>query len=526
MKVTVEPPHIDGDTVTFRWSQSAPNPFQRTNAFSLRYADIDLSRFSPQLFYEIFLAYQVRIFALYREPIEMVFQEPVPRPTVAYWLGYHGVSEMTAGPLAEVERYSPWRPGGRPQRRRRSVGVFFGGGKDSTLAACLLSEVHGADEVLLVQFVHPFVAAAGERRRLEERQEALMLRPARESAGLATQMVWTDFLAQLTREGRAGRPHIYLYTVGALPVLLARGIRLAAFSREYTAHWTPHAGRGRTDFGHRQSRPEILADVSEHYRRVLGQEIHLTNANYFMSELVSFKVLAERYPDAFRRIVMCVGAEVDQRWCLQCKKCAEYALFGLALGIVDPDFDYDALLARSRYVRRVVDYATSGVVPSRFGNLPWQPFVSTRNHFSSFCHVVARCSLDLVPGHLSDEARGNVAILKAAFGNRDFPGLETMVWPAVERLNHDSIRRIAEIVSTHVLAVETLPGPWLVGNQEVEYDFHRVLPVRPLGRTPDRTSAQGRRSSRLLWLFIVSGLIGILIIAAHKLWTERFRQEK
>lgn len=484
MKVVIESPHIEGSKVTFRWTQSAPNPFQRSNFFDLRFADIDLERFNPLLFYEIFLAYQVPVFKLYREPIELAFREPVPRATVRYWLGFHAATGMTVGPVSDVESYSPWRrmAEGRPETPGRYVGMFFGGGKDSMLASSLLAEVHGNEEILLIQFVHAFVALGKERRRLEQRQERLMLQPMRESTGMATQLVWTNFLSQLTLEGRAGRPDIgLLYPVGSLPAILAAGARLVGFSLEYSGYWTPRFGEGRPGYGNALSRPESLARLSEHFRCVLGEEIRVTNMNYFLTELVSFKVLAERYPDAFGRMVMCVGAEVGQRWCLNCKKCTEYAMYSLYFGVVDPDFDYDALFAHSRHVNRIVDYATSGAEPARFGNLPWQPFISTDYHFSSFCHVMSRFSPDPSADRLSNEARGNIAFLKAAFGNHEFPGLETMVRKAVERIDHDSIRQIASIVSAYVPVVNTIPGPILVGNKEVVYDFDHVMPTA----TPD-----------------------------------------
>jgi hypothetical protein len=78
MRVEVEPPSISGETVVFRWTQTEPNPFQHENAFSFRYEGIDLTRFSPLLFYEIFLGLQLKVFAAYRIPIDVVFPEPSP----------------------------------------------------------------------------------------------------------------------------------------------------------------------------------------------------------------------------------------------------------------------------------------------------------------------------------------------------------------------------------------------------------------------------------------------------------------
>jgi len=83
MRVEVARPEIAGETVVFRWTQSAPNPFQRKETFFFRYEGIDLTAFSTQLFYDVFLALQLKVFGTYDEPIEISFPEPLPRSSVS-----------------------------------------------------------------------------------------------------------------------------------------------------------------------------------------------------------------------------------------------------------------------------------------------------------------------------------------------------------------------------------------------------------------------------------------------------------
>src|SRR5688572_24793168 len=173
MKVTVALPEIAGETVRFRWTQSEPNPFQHADAFFFRYEGLDLSAFSPLLFYEIFLALQLKVFAAYHKPIEAVFPEALPRSTVEFWRAFHNADSVEIGPVAEAVAYEPWRRRPALQSEARPFAVFFGGGKDSTLLTCLLAEIYGREQVLLIQYVGPLRRRAELWERLERRQENL-----------------------------------------------------------------------------------------------------------------------------------------------------------------------------------------------------------------------------------------------------------------------------------------------------------------------------------------------------------------
>jgi hypothetical protein len=478
MKVVVESPAIDGETVVFRWTQTAPNPFQYENAFFLRYEGVNLAQFAPALFFEIFLGLQLRVFAAYGTPVEVVFPEPVPATTVAFWRTYHEAEHVEIGPIAPVASYSPWRSGRAPESGRKAIGVLFGGGKDSNLAACLFSELYGRDEVVLFQFVAPFAPTAVETERLERRQEGLMLGPAREGLGVATQRAWTDYLAQHHRSGFTQRPHLELYTVGMLPAMLVWGVSLFTTSIAWTSYPIRHLANGRVWFRFPKSRPETLATQSTHYRRVLGTDVTLTNATLHFSTLTSYRVLAERYPAAFARAVMCVLGGPDERWCYQCAKCADYARFGLACGLVDPRFDYNWLFARSRPVRQLVRYVESGVERTVCGNVPWQRVVSERNRYLLDCHLYSLIDPGLIADRLGTESLANLLLLKAAFGNSAFPGFEYAPSQVADLLGHESAHRIASIVAEHVQVVDVLPGPFLPNDPRFDYDFSLRMPTR------------------------------------------------
>jgi hypothetical protein len=192
MRVWVERPSVVAETVVFRWRQSEENPFQQVNEFSFRYEGLNLAAFSRELFIEVFLGLQLGVLTAYRKPVAVTFADAVPRASADYWTIYHRAELVTIDPLAGVDEYSPWAITTSPSDSGPANAVFFGGGKDSTLAACLLAETYGAEEVLLVQFVDPMRVNPSLTARIARRQESLMLRPAREGLGVKTQRVWTD----------------------------------------------------------------------------------------------------------------------------------------------------------------------------------------------------------------------------------------------------------------------------------------------------------------------------------------------
>jgi hypothetical protein len=477
MRVEVEPPAVAGDTVVLRWRQSAANPFQQVNEFFIRYEGIDLAAFSPELFYEVFLGLQLKVFAAYRAPVELVFPTPVPRSTAAYWAAFHDAEHVTIAPIAEHVAYSPWRAVPAPGRKTNPYAVFFGGGKDSTLATCLLSELYGSDRVVLIQFVGPLRVDPALTERIERRQESLMLRPARELLGVATQRVWTDYQAQFRPEGYRARPHLELYTVGALPALLARGVALCTFCITWQSYSIDRDARGRPVYHYAKSRPEVTATQTTHYRRALGVDLTVADVSLPFSHLLAFRFLAERYPHALKQIVMCAQAGIDQRWCYRCLKCVEYALYSLYCGFVDDRFDYDRLFARSPFAHQLAAYAESGVELSPSGNAPWQPFFSLERHFLAICHVVANIGREQDLPPLGRAADANLMLLRALYGNRSFPQVEFIPAPTFAHLGPDLGTRLRSLAAQHVTVVDELPGPHLAGNTPTAYDFRAPMPT-------------------------------------------------
>ncbi|HET8523497.1 MAG TPA: hypothetical protein VFL82_09695 [Thermomicrobiales bacterium] len=479
MKIHIAPPEVNGDTVRFRWDQSGPNPFQAENGFFFRYEDLDLDQFSPDLWTEIFLGLQLKVFAAYDEPIELEFARPVPRPTAEYWLAFHRAGNVTISPIAEVASYDPWvaAPGPRDDRPRFSRAVFFGGGKDSMLAASLLAEIHGVDRVLLVQFVHPMLPGEGRAQRLERRMDELILQPARDALGFATRRVWTDYQAHFLPAGNLARPHVELFTVGALPALLAAGVTMCVFSYSLTAYFTRRLADGTVHFHYASSRPEVLATQTAHYNAALGVDLTVADVIFPLNAFQTFTMLRQRYDAAFRAIIMCMRAGVGERWCYGCTKCGYYAILSLACGWVDPHFDYEHFFSRSAFINRIVDYAESGVELTDLGIAPWRKFVSSSMQFFPFCHAASQISLDLAASILSPDAFGHFLLLKSLFGGRAFPAVEVIPRQAFDLGRHEDAGQIALLAAQHFPIVTGVPMPRQVGNEPVQYLISPVYPA-------------------------------------------------
>jgi hypothetical protein len=480
MRVEVDPPAISGDTVVFQWRQSEPNPFQHANTFFLRYENVDLRNFSPLLFYEIFLGLQLGVFAGYQTRVEVVLPEPVPRTTIAFWQAYHRADRVTVTPVAEAGSYSPWcaSPPARP--RRRTAGVFFGGGKDSTLTICLLSEIYGADEVVAIQYVHPFRPGQTEMERLAERQDALMLRPAREVLGVATQRAWTDYLANLkmSGEGRRVRPHLELYTLGLLPVLLTWDVSICTPGLARGAYEISRFADGRFGFRYAQSRPEMLATQSTHYRRVIGADLAVTNLHLLFTAPMSMRLLIERYPHALAQIVMCVQARGLDRWCFRCAKCTDYAFLSLLCRTVDPRFDYDRLFTGSRHIKKLMACTESGDASPVSGNAPRRPVFALDEVNPTLCHTIASADPALIADRLSAQGYANLMTLKTLYDNRLFPYVELLSTQTVDLLDNELARAVGRIAAEHFQVVDALPGPYYAGPGVELYDFGVRMPAR------------------------------------------------
>jgi hypothetical protein len=467
--IKLEMPSVEGERVLFRWSEPDPSPWQAFGHFELVYPGIPLGAFSMELWVEIFMALQWRVFALHDGPVRVELPVTMPRASLTWWQGFHEAPQVDAAPLDD-SRYSVWARG-PVLGEERPVAVFFGAGKDSTLARSVLAEVYGDNAVLLVQMLHPFVRMGKERRQLRARQQSLMIDPALAGTRLAAAMVETDYITTFRPAGKVARPHTNLYTVPSLPVLLHRGVRLASMSNERSAYWCRAGGDAAATVGYAKSRPEVYAALGAHLAAVSDVAIEYGNTHFAISEVLSYKILLERYPAAFDRIVMCVVADTEHRWCGGCKKCAQYVHLGLLSGRRHADVDYERFWSQSKYVDKLLATAKEAPLDPATGNLRWSKEVSHSYHFASFCHTMSALRADPARRLVPASGRAVLDTLAAAWGNRTYDQVDWVSADATAMVDTAMARAVAGIYAQHA-PVESGPfrdQPYM--NTTVDYDF-------------------------------------------------------
>jgi hypothetical protein len=488
VKVWVEPPHISGDRVLFRWRQSEANRFQSSEEFFFRYEGIELSAFSNQLFFEIFLALQLRVFAGYRQPVELIFPEPVSTRSVDFWRAFHDAEQVSIGPLADIERYEPMILRAGANRASKKAAIFYGGGKDSVLSTGLLTELFGDDQVLLIQYVAPMSPSAGAFASHERRQETMMLEPMRALRGVATQRVYTDYQATFTEAGSDLRPHRQFYTAGALPALIAWQAEYSTLGDTRHDYAILPRGTNGRHYIFPRSRPEIHAALSAHYRRVLGFDHTVTNINFPFTTAQDADLLHARYPELMPAAVMCTRASARERWCYRCSKCLNWALYGLGAGFVDARLDYDRVLTETDAVKTLVAYAGTGVELTQHGNAPWvKSLTNYPQTVQSISHSLAKSDPDRLAGRIGDQALANLYTLIALFGNTRFANQEVVATEILDFTGVDLIQRVGKLAAEHYPVVDELPGPWIHGDRDAIIDFRTKMPhaVRELPHIRD-----------------------------------------
>ena len=229
---------------------------------------------------------------------------------------------------------------------------------------------------------------------------------------------------------------------------------------------------GSRTFRYAQSRPETSAAQSRHYQATLGQPITVTDVILPFNSLAAHWMLAERYPGTLEHIVSCTIGPTDARWCHNCSKCGLFAIMSLSTDTPVSDFDYEFFLTKSSVIKRLIRYAESGVERTVLGNAPWvSSFFSAPAGYILGCHMVARIDPEHLPILLSDEARGNLAIWCALYGNELHPVWESVPKVTLELLPLNLGKTIGAIVAEHLDIIDVMPEPSYSGNTPTHFIF-------------------------------------------------------
>lgn len=465
--------------MTFSWDQSAENTLQRRNDWYINYHGVALGRMDRRLLYDVLLSLQLRVWCAMAEEVEVVLTEPVGRITLDFWTAYFGLSGVSfTGAVDDTERYDPGRPRllrrlGRAERGH-DVAVTFGGGKDSSLAQQALLEQRRRRDVLLLHVVQHFWLNVRASRRVVWRSLLTIVAPNLLRHRNPVQVVSTNYMAVLRRSS-APTPHINLYVAGMLPALIQRGVHQVVFSRTAQGFRVTSDPDGALVFSNPSGRPERLAHLRRYYAHVLGWDLHSESTHRAITEFVSFGTILRRYPRTFASMVMCTRTRDRVRFCHDCPKCLEFALLGLAHGLVAADLDYDRLFTSPTVTTLVTRARQLQGRRAWHGAGPYVSEIGTKSHFSTWCHT-----LHLIDPHsarisLGPQAREHLVLLKKTWGQVPFP--------AVAQLAHSAVTAAGPLGREVAAAAATVyPVCAASGNASGGRDQILLVGDRPAGR--------------------------------------------
>jgi len=471
LTVDIYPPRISGDSVTFSWHQSLPNPFQNSDSWSFSYPGLDLSGFAPELLLEVFLALQIKVWGRHDGPVRLRLPFPMPASTIAFWRDYHRIANLDATPIAVDHPRDPWPGGASGLHRQHDHIVFFGGGKDSGAAAGLLNEIGGPGSTLLLSHTassdpRPVMQEAATRRIVE-----FIHQPVAAATGMPTATFWTDYLSNWRKESNPPRPFLEFFHAGTLPLLVAHGARLTSVGHPRNDFFL-RVDAGAPPRPHRWSgRPETLAALAAHYQRTWGLDLHPTSAVYPMSVNAEYTLLAERYPALYQTMLSC--ASPAQRWCYACRKCLRHALATLSTGREDAGFDYDRLF-RSRFMAVLIS-AIGSHDRARLGYLAHPNMCSDLGTLPERMSQLAATPTGALDRILTPDARAVWNKLRAHYDGPLHPESAQIPLAGIAGLPPAYRAPVTSILGQHFAIVDDIPDVPVADGSTVIYSWHIPL---------------------------------------------------
>ena len=469
MRVTLQPPVIADDTVTWAWAMSEPNPYQTTNAFFIRYVGLDPHVYSDTLWLEIWLALMARVLRRFEPPVNVDLPSPLPQASIDYWLARHSATGHIVVRPADSDGYSPWRAqpvhvGDHP------IGITFGGGKDSLCTLAMTQELYGAAPSMLLHLFAPFPTWPRAVAAYVARMERYALRPLEARTGVAVGRVITDYRSNLVERHRElTKSHLELFTMAGMPMLLAHQVETLTLSEPWGAAAVA-SDPDEPPFPRKLSqRPESMDLEWLHYRRTLGVDQRMVNAGLVHHSLTPTTMLARRYPELLPYVMTCERTTRPTQFCYHCHKCAMFGIFLLGLGLTPDWFDIDAMLANDTYWADLADAAkTAG--QGRDGNAPMHPVIGLTGPFQEVCHSLHAIDPATVSPALGPVARERLELLCQLWGNAPYPVVLESPRQVTAWSRHPLIDALSDLVGRSFPVTDSFSGPVFFGDLDVHFD--------------------------------------------------------
>lgn len=503
MHVEVQLPAVRGGRVRFAWDQDVPSTVQYAHRWTIRYVGVPLRkvlrRATRALLYDVLLSVQLPLWMQDADTVTVVLPEHVPEARLEFWRAYHdakGVTFEVPPPAPGQPTQVPLASETRPTDGKRRVAVTFGGGKDSTLALEVLRLTRSASQVMLLHAIHPQVPGWRAMVRAVWRSVRHIVAPPALRQRAPVQLALTDHMC--LRTPAAPGPHVNVYGPVMLPALIHRRVQDVVFSNSVMGYRVTPRKDGSLRFTNPTGRPERLDHLRDYLEQEVGWGIQVECTHRAIVEYLSYGVLKEQFPEAFEKIVMCPRYRARGRFCADCSKCLEFAVFGLSTGYATPDLDYSRLLESERVERITARARELADVVAPHGNGPYDRAIGTATHFAGWCHALSKIDMDDLPITLTPRALENLEAIVAVWGRHPFG--------AVQRVDADAVaacgpfgKEVAAVVAASQLVAEAPPSDdiLLVGDKPVEFDHAARMPTPALDAWAERWLSAESRSQRL-----------------------------
>lgn len=431
-------------------------PFFNQESFYIKYEGMNIENYSIMVYWQIFLSTLIPIFNLSEEPVELIFPESIPTYLAETWVNYHLATNVKISPLCNETIIN--EDIHDTLRDNAKVGLLYGGGKDSACAFAMFSEIYGVENILLISYVAPYDKSLFVKDDI--RRKRLLLEPLQEELNVKVQTVITDIRAIIIDNDTAKHMHLAMFMGPALPIIIHYNLSVVTFSYEFDLYWTSSHTTGRKKFYFMLSRPEFCNYISERTNAILGTNFIITNPNFSFSNLIAFKILANRYPYMIKHLLMCEDtSEKDEKWCYSCDKCLKFAFYCLYYWRGEDFIDISRVLTQSPVIKRAL--SPEGLLEN------------------SYCNIVAALDPEYVAQKTSEEAFAIFMALREKFSEWANPSFESFISPAFEKLAlpkplGDKLKNIITAYCPEINEVQ----PYLFsGRLWVDIDFDLICDV-------------------------------------------------
>ncbi|XID75578.1 hypothetical protein ACF3NA_03300 [Alkanindiges sp. WGS2144] len=396
--IYINSPFIKENTVSFSWSVEEKIDCI-TNHFYVKYHGINIEEVPIEVHLNTFLSLFLNALGNVEKEYMLIFEEPICEWIGELWLGYFKYNHVK---IAQITPSQVRKKRETAISKTETLGILYGGGKDSLFTLSLLSNFF--KKISLLSYIIPNSHVTPEV--FASRREKLILNKIKDYYDVDIIQIETNargvFYPNCSLE-------LYMGPVGLLVYLGM--FEYITYSFEYSHFFTKLGNKNLISY--RRSRNEQINRISSFYRDYLApEEVEIFNANYYMTELSSFSYLSKTSKNFTNYLVMCESTlDATKKWCLSCTKCAEFVLFSIFNGVKQEDIDVESFFESSPWIVEVI----KTIKKNNYKEL-YFPKLTASYHYDSFRYVLSQIR-EMSYAFNSNEAKANFEILIGTYGN-------------------------------------------------------------------------------------------------------------